>query len=144
MRSMPLTHENIGTRSAPPGLSRTGSLALRCVHFAVLAALVLVAGVTRLAPEEPSSSWVAVGSTGWVDVGYGSLVDRRELTHSSEPVGSLLDRLGGRPFPATVGDRPGDAATHRLLDPILEPHAFVLSDVLDTLGAALPGYCNTL
>jgi hypothetical protein len=136
MRATPPTNGETGTRAAGPACGRRGALAARGVNLVLLAVLVLGAGVTRLAPEEPSSPWMAVGGSGWVEAGYGPLVDRRQLTHSGESVGRLLDRLGGRPFPASPGDRPGDAATHRLLDPILEPHAFVLPDVLDALEAA--------
>jgi hypothetical protein len=108
----------------------------RALRFAALSAAVVVAGVTSLAPQVPSSSFLAVGKAGWVEVGYGPLVDLRRLTHSGDPVGRLLDRLGGRPFPAAPGERPDDAAIHRLLDPVLEPYAFVLPDVLDSLEVA--------
>ena len=67
----------------------------------------------------------------WIRVDYGALVDGRRLTHSGEPVGVLLQRLGGRPMPA-AGERREDALAYRLLDPILEPYAFVLSDALDS------------
>jgi len=77
------------------------------------------------APEKPSAPWVRVE--------YGALVDVRKISHSGEPVGVLLARLGGRPMPA-AGERPEDALTYRLLDPLLEPYAFVLPDALDTLG----------
>lgn len=62
----------------------------------------------------------------WLRVDYGALVDGRKLTHSGEPVGAMLKRLGGRS---------DDALAYRLLDPILEPYVFVLSDALDSLGA---------
>ena len=72
---------------------------------------------------------------GWTEVRYGVLVDRGQLTHSGESVGALLDRLGGRPFPSP-GERRADLLTYRLLDPWLEPYAFVLADALDSEGAA--------
>lgn len=71
----------------------------------------------------------------WVRVDYGALLDGRALTHSGEPVGLALSRLSGRPMPPP-GERPEDAQLHRLIDPILEPYAFVLTDALDTLTAA--------
>jgi len=69
----------------------------------------------------------------FVRVDYRSLVDARKLTHSGEPVGVLLARLAGRPMPA-AGERRDDALAYRLLDPILEPYAFVLPDALDALA----------
>src|SRR5262245_42798780 len=66
----------------------------------------------------------------WLRVDYRSLVDGRKLTHSGEPVAALLEKLGGRPRPPT-GTRSDDALAHRLLDPVLEPYAFVLEDALD-------------
>lgn len=71
----------------------------------------------------------------WVEVDYGAIVDGRRLTHSGESVAGLLESLGGRPLPQP-GERPADALAYRLLDPVLEPYAFVLSDALDSLGAA--------
>lgn len=70
----------------------------------------------------------------WVRIDYGALIDGRKLTHSGEPVGVLMTRLGGRPMPAP-GERREDALAYRLLDPILEPYAFVLADALDASGA---------
>lgn len=83
------------------------------------------AGILGLAAL--SSAWAATESDSvrWVKVEYGALVDGRRLTHSGEPVGVLLSRLA---------QGPGDALAYRLLDPILEPYAFVLPDALDTLG----------
>ncbi len=69
----------------------------------------------------------------WLRIDYGALVDGRKLTHSGEPVGVLLGRLGGRPMPAN-GERREDALAYHLLDPNLEPYAFVLSDALDSLS----------
>jgi len=66
----------------------------------------------------------------WIEIDYGALVDRRQLSHSGEPVGLLLNRLGGRSLPP-LGQRPDDRALHRLLEPLLEPYAFVLQDALD-------------
>ncbi|HEX5043277.1 MAG TPA: hypothetical protein VFV75_10250, partial [Candidatus Polarisedimenticolaceae bacterium] len=48
----------------------------------------------------------------WITVEYGALLDRRELTHSGEPVGMLLGRAG-------------DARAEALLEPVLERYAFV-------------------
>ena len=69
----------------------------------------------------------------WIEIDYGALVDRRELSHSGESVGELLDRLGGRSLPAP-GERPADRLAHTLLDPLLEPYGFVLQDALDGLS----------
>jgi len=69
----------------------------------------------------------------WVIVDYADLVDRRQLSHSGDSVGVLLDRLGGRPLPP-VGERPADFHLHRLLEPLLETYGFVVLDVLDRLG----------
>ena len=89
------------------------------VAVAVATALILLlAGPPAVAaPEEPD----------WIPVSYAGLVDRRELSHSGDSVGELLDRLA---------TRPEDPTTLALLDPLLEPYAFVLQDVLDTRGAA--------
>jgi len=70
----------------------------------------------------------------WIEIDYGALVDRRELSHSGESVGELLERLGGRPLPPR-GERPSDRLAHALLDPLLEPYAFVLQDALDGLSS---------
>jgi hypothetical protein len=71
----------------------------------------------------------------WVEVDYGAVVDGRRLSHSGESIAGLLRGLGGRPFPPP-GERPADALAYRLLDPLLEPYGFVLSDALDSLGPA--------
>ena len=81
-----------------------------------------------------SSTFAAAPDT-WVEIHYGAIVDGRRLSHSGESVESLLENLGGRPLPAP-GERPADALAYRLLDPLLEPYAFVLSDALDSLGPA--------
>ena len=72
---------------------------------------------------------------GWVSVDYSSLLDRRRLTHSGESVGELLERLAGRSLPPP-GERIPDRMAHMLLEPLLEPYAFVLPDALDSLQAA--------
>lgn len=82
------------------------------------------------APGEGGSS-----PGGWVAVDYGPIVDRRMPTHSGESVGTILDRLDGRPAP-DPGQRPADARDHDLLHPLLEPYAFVLADALDSLRGA--------
>ena len=82
----------------------------------ILALTVLGAAGTVPKPDAPR----------WVCVEYGGLVDGRRLTHSGEPVGVLLQRLGDRE----------DALAYRLLDPLLEPYAFVLIDALDWLSPA--------
>jgi len=90
-------------------------------------------------PAEPGESskrtatTPEAGSPRWLRVDYGAVVDRRELTHSGEPVGVLLDRLGGRGMPPE-GERADDALAFRLLDPLLEPYAFTLEDALDSVG----------
>jgi hypothetical protein len=70
-----------------------------------------------------------------VRVDYRGLVDQRKLSHSGDPVGVLLERLGGRSLPAE-GERREDALAYRLLDPLLEPYAFVLVDAMDSLSPA--------
>ena len=82
-------------------------------------------GILLLAAMSSATAATEAGSVPWIRVEYGALVDGRKLTHSGEPVGVLLRRLG---------ERREDALAYRLLDPILEPYAFVLSDALDTLG----------
>ncbi|HEX6850293.1 MAG TPA: hypothetical protein VF139_02715 [Candidatus Polarisedimenticolaceae bacterium] len=94
--------------------------------FVPVALLVTFLSTPAAAPE-PGPAWDSVA--------YGSLVDRTQLTHSGEPVGALLDRLGGRPFPAP-GERRADLLAYRLLDPWLEPYAFVLADALEATGPA--------
>lgn len=71
----------------------------------------------------------------WVEIDYRAIVNGRSLTHSGESVADVLRSLGGRPLPPP-GERPADALAYRLLDPWLEPYAFVLSDALDSLGPA--------
>jgi len=88
----------LGKRDGRGGAAGTdrfgrGRLVARGSAFALLALLVAGLGVTRLLPEEPPRLPLAVGNTGWVDVDYGPLVNRRELTHSGDSVGGLLVRL---------------------------------------------------
>ncbi len=110
--------------------------ALGCgVAGLVLLATVAAGGGFGAAVEPAGSGFAAPTATGWVDVRYGPLVDLRRVSHSGQTIGSLLARLEGRSFPPP-GERPGDAAVHRLLDPLLEPYAFVLPDALDALEAA--------
>lgn len=99
-----------------PGLRRGGQPAL---------IVLLLAFGAAFAATEPAASWLRVD--------YSELVDRRQLSHSGESVGELLRRLDGRQFP-TAGQRPADLRGHRLLDPLLEPYAFVLPDALDAQG----------
>ncbi len=92
-----------------------------------VASVVAIGLVSAIAPHpaQPVS-----GDAEWVEVDYRALVDARRLSHSGEPVALLLDKLGGRPRPAP-GQRRADAIYHSLLDPLLEPFAFVLPDVVD-------------
>lgn len=82
------------------------------------------------ASSADASSTRRSSAQGWIDVGYGALVDRRRLSHSGESVGSLLEGLAGRPVPPP-GERLDDLTSHVLLDPLLEPYAFVLADAID-------------
>jgi len=82
-------------------------------------------GIIVLAAMSSATAATEAGSVPWIRVEYGALVDGRKLTHSGEPVGVVLRRLG---------ERRDDALAYRLLDPILEPYAFVVPDALDTLG----------
>jgi len=91
-----------------------------------LVVLAVLAGGGAASPPES-------GAPKWLRVEYASLVDGRKLTHSGEPVGALLRRLGGRGRPP-AGTKGDDALALRLLDPVLEPYAFVLSDALDSLA----------
>ena len=77
----------------------------------------------------------APGSDGseWIEIDYSGVVDLRRLSHSGESIEMLLDRLGGRGLPPP-GERPADRLPHVLLDPLLEPYAFVLADALDSLA----------
>jgi hypothetical protein len=93
-----------------------------------LLSLVLLASAGWAATKGPAKSQAAA----WLRVEYGSLVDSRRLTHSGETVGAILARLGGRARPPD-GDRSQDGLDHRLLDPVLEPYAFVLPDALDSI-----------
>lgn len=98
---------------------------------AVLLALAAVglASLAVFAAAQPAPS------SGWVTIEYGELVDGRALSHSGEPVAEILRALGGRPVPA--GDeRREDRLHHALLEPLLEPFAFVLADAIDASGPA--------
>ena len=86
---------------------------------AAVGILALAAVSSAIAVTEPKA-------VPWIRVEYGELIDGRKLTHSGEPVGILLARLA---------EQREDALAYRLLDPILEPYAFVLPDALDTLSA---------
>jgi len=102
---------------------------MRLAPAASAAALALVGwwlGAVAPAASEPPA---------WVAIDYAEIVDRRQPTHSGEPVGVLLDRLDGRPAP-DPGERSRDALDHTLLEPWLEPYAFVLPDVLESLTGA--------
>jgi hypothetical protein len=89
-------------------------------------AAILVAGmVTAVGAQAPAAS------DGWATIDYAALVDGRRLTHSGESISTVLKRLGGRSLPPP-GERPADAEAHRILEPLLEPHAFVLPDAIDS------------
>lgn len=77
-----------------------------------------------------AATTAGAGQDTWFRVDYGALVDRTRLTHSGESVGTVLDRLDGRPVPRGT-ERPRDRIDHSLLDPLLEPYAFVVADALD-------------
>jgi hypothetical protein len=94
------------------------------------AALALVLGPSLEAPRAQP-----VDESGWHRIDYSELVDMRQLSHSGESVEILLRKLEGRPFPP-AGERPADRLAHLLLDPLLEPYAFVLPDVADALAPA--------
>jgi hypothetical protein len=87
----------------------------------------LLVGSPARSAEGPEGS-----PDGWVSVDYGEIVDRRQLTHSGESVGTVLERLAGQPAPA-AGQRSRAARDHDLLDPVLEAYAHVLPDALDSL-----------
>jgi hypothetical protein len=91
----------------------------------IVAAVLCVGAVTTSAAQDPGAAG------GWTVVDYGALVDGRRLTHSGEAIATVLKRLGGRPLPPP-GERPADAAAHRVLEPLLEPYAFVLPDAIDS------------
>lgn len=118
------------------------SVRVRGVIVAMLLVLLLLPAGAAPAPPSgrgtaaaPGAASIAAGgsASGWMEVDYAALVDTRRLTHSGESVGMVLHELGGRPYPRR-GVNQDDATAHALLDPLLEPYAFVLSDALDTLG----------
>ncbi len=100
----------------------------------------------RPRPRRPRRGAPAASApaAGWIVLDYRPLVDLRQPTHSGEPVGLVLERLGGRPRPvggslrATSTDA-GDAADHSLVDPLLEPYGFVLADAVDAAAATGAG-----
>ena len=106
-----------GPESSPPGL---------------LASAVSSSGARE---KTLASAPPAAGLPDWVQIDYSALVDRRRLSHSGESIGTLLKALEGRPVPPP-GERPADLKAHMLLDPLLEPYAFVLPDALDSLLSA--------
>jgi hypothetical protein len=97
--------------------------------FRALAAVGI--GIAAIAAFSPALAQDA--AKGWVVVDYGALLDTRKLTHSGDPVGAVLGRLGGAPRPP-LAERSEAALAHRLLDPIVEPYAFVLPDALDSIA----------
>lgn len=103
-------------------------------HTARLVALALCCALGAVAAAR-SADRRAATLPDWLRVDYGALLDRRVPSHSGETVGELLDRLGGRSYPADGGRRE-DRAAHKLLDPLLEPYAFVMVDALDALQPA--------
>ncbi len=72
----------------------------------------------------------APAGDGWLDVDYSRLLDGRRLSHSGESLEVLLAGLAGRGVPAP-GERPEDRLAHSLLEPLVEPYGFVMSDALD-------------
>lgn len=72
---------------------------------------------------------LAQAGDGWLQVDYSQLLDRRELTHSGESVGLVLDRL------AQSADADARRRDLSLLDPHLETYGFVMSDALDAQQA---------
>src|SRR5262245_56413740 len=119
--------------SAERPRSRTARQARAWAAAGVLTLLLLPAQGAAPAPSAASGSGGSAGSaSGWIEVDYAALVDGRRLTHSGESIGMVLNQLRGRPYPRR-GTNPDDATAHVLLDPLLEPYAYVLSDTLDTL-----------
>ena len=86
--------------------------------------LLLTLSIALPGAAQPASEWTVVD--------YSALLDGRQLSQSGESVSLLIEQLDGRPLPA-AGQRPNDRRLHKLLEPLVEPYAFVLSDVLDTL-----------
>ena len=106
------------------------------------------------------SAAVVPDQQGWIEIDYGPLLDRRQLTHSGDSVGVLLDRLASKPANLADGGR-SERLFLSLLDPLLEPYAFVLPDAVDSYkqtegapyveighlwhpGAAQPGWVELL
>ena len=94
-----------------------------------IALAVALAAITVLAWPTAARSAPAA----WMTIDYGEIVDRRQPTHSGEPVGVVLDRLDGRILP-DPGDRPQDLLDHSLLDPWTEPYAYVLPDAVEVVA----------
>jgi hypothetical protein len=65
---------------------------------------------------------VQISAAEVVSLRYAALLDGRQLTHSGEPIALVLRRLNANP---------NDANALSLLDPLLEPYAFVMPDWLD-------------
>ena len=107
---------------------------LRRLPGPLLVLVLLAAAGGTAAKKPPANPPPGPATPAWLRVEYGALVDARRITHSGEAVGAILARLGGRPRPAD-GDRSADGLDHRLLDPIIEPYAFVLADALDARSA---------
>ena len=82
-------------------------------------ALIGLGLLSMLVPPISRAADVAPDEQGWVDIDYGALIERRQLTHSGDSVGTLLNR----------GD---DRSSLSLLDPLLEPYALVLPDTVDS------------
>ena len=130
-----------GSRNKSIGGARR-ALAAALTAVGLVAAAGLIANAVSGAgaapqPRQTASPAAGSGSTGWTGVDYGQIVDGRRLSHSGESVGSLLQNLKGRPAPPAAR-RSDDAISHVLLDPLLEPYAFVLPDVLDSI-TPVPG-----
>jgi hypothetical protein len=102
----------------------------RAVRSITVAAGLLIVAAVCARPVHAQSERVPPAGE-WVEVDYAALIDRRQLSHSGEPVGELLRRLGNRAAPSATSSA---RATLALLDPLLEPYAFVLQDALDAGG----------
>ena len=98
----------------------------RWCAVALVAALIAtgLAFAQQDAAEDPNAAWLTVD--------YRPLVDIRALTHSGEPLETILGRLQGRPLPP-LGREPADRLDHTNIEPLLEGFAFLLSDTVDSL-----------
>jgi hypothetical protein len=90
----------------------------------VCVALIGLGLLTMLVPPISRAADIAPDQQGWVEIDYGPLIERRQLTHSGDSVGTLLDR-------AATGQA-ADRLSLSLLDPLLEPYALVLPDTVDS------------